>query len=72
MPSNKDPVCRSPLNALAAAMSFYQKDSINAKGLIHHSDRGCQYTSERYVTFFEENGISMSMPPKVLWLNSKI
>lgn len=50
-----------PLTALTAAMSFYQKHSINTKGLIHHSDRGCQYASERYVTFLKENGISISM-----------
>jgi transposase InsO family protein len=50
-----------PLTALTAAMSFYQEHSINTKGLIHHSDRGCQYASQRYVTFLKENDISISM-----------
>jgi len=31
------------------------------KGLIHHSDRGCQYTSEEFGKIARENGIILSM-----------
>ncbi len=31
------------------------------KNLIHHSDRGFQYCSNEYVSFAEENGLTMSM-----------
>ena len=30
-------------------------------GLIHHSDRGCQYCCERYVSLLKEQGIMISM-----------
>ena len=30
-------------------------------GLIHHSDRGCQYCSEAYVKLLQDNGIEISM-----------
>jgi putative transposase len=33
-------------------------------GLLHHSDRGCQYTSEAYQTFLKEHGIIVSMSRK--------
>lgn len=33
-------------------------------GLLHHSDRGCQYTSERYRTALAEQGIEVSMSRK--------
>jgi putative transposase len=31
------------------------------KGLIHHSDRGVQYCSQRYVDLLQKNGITISM-----------
>lgn len=31
------------------------------KGLIHHSDRGCQYCCERYVKLLQDNQIEISM-----------
>lgn len=31
------------------------------KGLIHHSDRGCQYCCEKYVKLLQDNGIEISM-----------
>ncbi len=31
------------------------------KGLIHHSDRGCQYCCEKYVKLLKDNGIEISM-----------
>ena len=33
----------------------------NLTGLIHHSDRGCQYCSERYVSLLKSSGILISM-----------
>lgn len=33
-------------------------------GLLHHSDRGCQYTSEAYQTFLKEHDIQVSMSRK--------
>jgi len=33
----------------------------NLEGLIHHSDRGCQYCSERYVNVLKGSKISISM-----------
>jgi transposase InsO family protein len=33
-------------------------------GLLHHSDRGCQYTSEAYQTFLKEHGMQVSMSRK--------
>lgn len=33
----------------------------NLKGLIHHSDRGCQYCCEKYVKLLQDNGIMISM-----------
>jgi putative transposase len=33
-------------------------------GLLHHSDRGCQYTSHAYQTFLNDHGIRVSMSRK--------
>jgi transposase InsO family protein len=33
-------------------------------GLLHHSDRGCQYTCERYQAFLQQHGIEVSMSRK--------
>ena len=35
--------------------------SDNVQGLIHHSDRGCQYASYAYVGILSKNGIAVSM-----------
>ena len=34
------------------------------EGLLHHSDRGCQYTSHAYQTFLKDHGIRVSMSRK--------
>ena len=34
------------------------------KGLLHHSDRGCQYTSNDYQKKLQDNGLSVSMSGK--------
>jgi putative transposase len=40
--------------------------------LIHHSDRGVQYTSEVMEKLFEKNGVTVSMSRKgSLWGNAK-
>jgi transposase InsO family protein len=33
-------------------------------GLLHHSDRGCQYTSEAYQSFLKQHDIQVSMSRK--------
>lgn len=48
-----------PLRALTMALSRYPAEAL--KGLIHHSDRGCQYCSQEYVNRLQENGILISM-----------
>ena len=48
-----------PLDALNMALKRLEgKTDVN---LIHHSDRGCQYASERYVQVLESRGIKISM-----------
>jgi putative transposase len=34
------------------------------EGLLHHSDRGCQYTSQAYQAFLKEHGMRVSMSRK--------
>ena len=36
-------------------------DAGTARGLIHHSDRGCQYCSDAYVSELKKWGIHISM-----------
>lgn len=45
------------MSALQQALLHRQPD----KGLIHHSDRGCQYTSEVFQGFLQQHGIIVSM-----------
>jgi transposase InsO family protein len=47
-----------PLDALE--MALYQRD-VHKGPLIHHSDRGCQYTSIRYAERLNEAGIAPSV-----------
>jgi transposase InsO family protein len=46
-----------PLKALRMALRSMR----NPEGLIHHSDRGVQYCSKRYINELECNGVSVSM-----------
>lgn len=48
-----------PLRALYRALC--QVDDPGLKGLIHHSDRGCQYCSTRYVDTLVDRGMRVSM-----------
>ena len=48
------------LQALRAAVAVRQP----GKGLLHHSDRGCQYTSTEYQTELQRHGIVPSMSRK--------
>ena len=45
--------------ALAKALS--NPENKNIAGLIHHSDRGCQYASFNYTTTLKQEGIQISM-----------
>ena len=51
-----------PLRALTMALSKYSEESL--QGLIHHSDRGCQYCSQEYIARLQQNGILISMTEK--------
>lgn len=48
-----------PLEALRMALSTI--DDITASRLIHHSDRGCQYCSDAYVSELKSHNVSISM-----------
>ena len=48
-----------PLKALRMALSSRKSKSL--KGLIHHSDRGCQYCCQEYVNELQRHGILVSM-----------
>ena len=57
--------CLCPSLHADATISALQMAIRNAgcdlKGLIHHSDRGCQYCCEKYVKLLQNNGIEISM-----------
>jgi len=46
----------------ALSMALMQRKP--GEGLLHHSDRGCQYTSEAYQSFLKTHGIQVSMSRK--------
>jgi transposase InsO family protein len=50
-----------PLAALDMALRRRRPDS---DGLLHHSDRGCQYTSQEYRSKLAERGLAVSMSRK--------
>lgn len=50
-----------PIAALRQAISFYEAQSVDLGGLIHHSDRGSQYCCNKYVEILESKGIQISM-----------
>lgn len=57
--------CLSPSLHAEATIAALQMAIRNAgcdlTGLIHHSDRGCQYCCEKYVKILQDNGIRISM-----------
>ncbi len=50
------------IKALEMALACYEDTSL--KGLVHHSDRGSQYTDARYLSLLRSNGIAVSMGAK--------
>lgn len=50
-----------PMEALMMALKRLEGTPKNCVELIHHSDRGCQYASARYVDLLREYGIKISM-----------
>lgn len=50
-----------PMEALEMAMHRFDSAPEKASGLIHHSDRGCQYASLQYVSMLKEHDIKISM-----------
>ena len=57
--------CLSPTlhaeHTLKALDMAIRNAGCNLAGLIHHSDRGCQYCSERYVSLLKSSGMLISM-----------
>jgi putative transposase len=49
---------RATIQALRMAI---RNAGCDLRGLIHHSDRGCQYCCEKYVKLLQDNGIEISM-----------
>ena len=43
------------------ALQMALKSRMPAPGLIHHSDRGSQYASEKYIRMLEKHGVHVSM-----------
>lgn len=50
-----------PLSALKMALESYRRFGVDISHLIHHSDRGVQYTSFSYVNMLKDNNIRISM-----------
>ena len=50
-----------PLQALEMALRRLKGADGNCMDLIHHSDRGCQYASSKYVSLLRQYGIRISM-----------
>lgn len=50
-----------PFNALKQTVSFYQAHGFDLKGLIFHSDRGCQYISRQMTEYEASLGIITSV-----------
>lgn len=46
-----------PMNALRQTVDFYHSHGFDVKGLIHHSDRGCQYVSVEMTDYEADLGI---------------
>lgn len=51
-----------PLKALGMALAKYPVGAL--RGLVHHSDRGCQYCRQEYVGTLRQHGILISMTDK--------
>lgn len=50
-----------PMKAIDMAMAFYKEHRVDLSALIHHSDRGVQYCSNRYVDRLRRENIRISM-----------
>lgn len=48
----------------ALTMALHAREKMNIVGVIHHSDRGSQYTSKEYTNLLKEQGITISMSQK--------
>lgn len=52
---------RADGNCIALKRALKERSGMNIKGLIHHSDRGTQYVSNKYLEILQDNGIGVSM-----------
>lgn len=48
----------------ALTMALHTRQGMSIEGVIHHSDRGVQYTSSEYTAVLKEHGIAISMSRK--------
>ncbi|MDQ1266102.1 MAG: putative transposase [Bacteroidota bacterium] len=48
-------------NCISLKQALRERKGMNLQGLIHHSDKGTQYISNKYLRILSENGISVSM-----------
>lgn len=48
-------------NCLALKMAIEVRSGYNLRGLIHHSDRGSQYLSNKYLKLLGDNGMAVSL-----------
>jgi putative transposase len=55
------PSLESEANCIALKMALKARSGMNISGLIHHSDRGSQYISNKYLQILKENSIAISM-----------
>lgn len=51
----------SAIHTITALLMAIRNAGCDLTGLIHHSDRGCQYCCERYVKLLQDKNISISM-----------
>lgn len=51
---------RASSNVIALKQALLQVKEL-ARGMIHHSDMGCQYTSDEYLSLLRANGVIVSM-----------
>ena len=56
-------------NSQALAMMIKRRGAENIKGLIHHSDKGSQYSSRQYLSTLKQHGIKVSMCDEA-WQNA--
>lgn len=55
------PSLEAEANCIALKRALRERNGMKIEGLIHHSDRGSQYTSKKYLELLKTNKIAVSM-----------